>query len=302
MPTTSSTQNATIFYGGYAAMFGALDAHNLAVYSYCKGAQGVESGKGRIAIKAVFKGREEYKINNQLVTLNAGEYIVLNEGQHCTFDYMGKENAEGFCLRIDSSVIHGVFSLQQNVVASLPVLHQEKRLIEQEPLGRYLQNFYLKKEYRQHLSFDKSLHFFHGVALALLQTKDAGMNGVQSIAGKKCSTRENIFERLVTAKAMMHDQVGSILNIGELAQKVCLSEYHFIRCFKQAFGTTPYHYHLSLRVAKAAELIQSSHGTLSEVAHVTGFCDVAALNKAFKAVYGSSPTSFRKLKHIYPIS
>jgi AraC family transcriptional regulator len=71
------------------------------------------------------------------------------------------------------------------------------------------------------------------------------------------------------------------MSIGSLAKECSLSEFHFLRSFSRIHGITPYQFILSKELAKEGELLNSNR-SVSDVAAISGFADVAAFSKAFK--------------------
>lgn len=92
------------------------------------------------------------------------------------------------------------------------------------------------------------------------------------------------------------------LSLKELANLACLSEFHFSRRFKDAFGVTPYQFVLQCRLKAAAEeLIQSSE-PIQVIAEKVGFSNSTSFSTSFKEWSGKSPRDYRqtfKMKSYY---
>jgi AraC family transcriptional regulator len=80
----------------------------------------------------------------------------------------------------------------------------------------------------------------------------------------------------------------------ELADLVDLSETHFGRCFKNAFGDSPHQFVLKRRVQLAIEKICHTKSTFAEIAYATGFADQAHLTHAVKKIAGKTPRELRR--------
>jgi len=78
-----------------------------------------------------------------------------------------------------------------------------------------------------------------------------------------------------------------------LAALAGLSERHFRRRFLETHGKTPRRYLTETRLARAAELLESTSLGVEQIAQAAGFPTLAALDKLFKRVYHLSPTAFR---------
>lgn len=82
-------------------------------------------------------------------------------------------------------------------------------------------------------------------------------------------------------------------SVSQLASLVNLSEKRFISNFKNTVGLSPGQYINQLRMRKAAELIRNTDKKVSEIAGILGYADQYTFSKAFKRVFGESPTYFR---------
>lgn len=82
--------------------------------------------------------------------------------------------------------------------------------------------------------------------------------------------------------------------LAELAKVSGLSEFQFLRCFKNSFGESPHHYVLEHRVRLAVEQICGTDLTLAEIAFATGFSDQAHMTRAVRKATGLTPGALRK--------
>ena len=73
------------------------------------------------------------------------------------------------------------------------------------------------------------------------------------------------------------------------------SKYYFSRIFKEHYQMSFPEYIASLRVAKAAELLENSSLSILEIAMRSGFSNLSSFNRAFKEVNYCTPSQFRKM-------
>jgi AraC-like DNA-binding protein len=66
---------------------------------------------------------------------------------------------------------------------------------------------------------------------------------------------DDLYRRLSRARELMDDCYNDALDIKLISQTACISPYHFIRLFKNAFRTTPHQYLKRRRIDKAKELL-----------------------------------------------
>jgi AraC-like DNA-binding protein len=82
--------------------------------------------------------------------------------------------------------------------------------------------------------------------------------------------------------------------LGVLAREARLSQFHFLRIFRQITGLTPHQYVRRTRLRRAATRLALEPAQVLDIALDSGFGDVSNFNHAFHAEFGVSPTSFRK--------
>jgi AraC family transcriptional regulator len=89
-------------------------------------------------------------------------------------------------------------------------------------------------------------------------------------------------------------QLDQRISIGEMAELVHLSPYHFSRAFKQSFGMPPHRYHMSRRVEAARNLLASTTTPMTEIALQLGFSEASSLSAGFRRMTGMSPSAYRR--------
>ena len=77
-----------------------------------------------------------------------------------------------------------------------------------------------------------------------------------------------------------------------------ITETHFRRLFKKAYGTSPVKYVNKMRIERAQGLILNSNLSMSEIAGIVGFGDVYYFGRIFKKTTGVSPTEYRRVHEI----
>src|SRR3954468_3716969 len=116
---------------------------------------------------------------------------------------------------------------------------------------------------------------------------------LKNITSVKWSTRKELLKRLQLAKQYINDDFLQIEEIAQVATACNLSEFHFYRSFKEAFGITPYQYLLNCRLNFAKQLMRKKSESLSSIALTCNFPDLFTFSKAFKRQFGLSPSAFQ---------
>lgn len=85
------------------------------------------------------------------------------------------------------------------------------------------------------------------------------------------------------------------LSLDELANTFGLSKYYFIRLFKQHSGYTPMEYFQRVKLKKSCTLLTDPSLSIGEISESLGYSNQYYFSKAFKSLFGLSPSDFRKL-------
>jgi len=100
--------------------------------------------------------------------------------------------------------------------------------------------------------------------------------------------------QLRRVKDFIDAQISNEITISDLAAMAGLSQYHFIRAFKDSVGLPPYQYVLSERTHRARGLLSKPDLSLGDVALAVGFSDASQLNRVFRKFVGVTPTAYRR--------
>ena len=114
------------------------------------------------------------------------------------------------------------------------------------------------------------------------------------VEGRKAgSDIQNEIER---ATHYFNENYNKPLNIDEYAESRHMSTCWFIRSFKQILKVTPMQYILSLRMANAQSLLETSEYNISEIAEAVGYDNPLYFSRFFHKHIGVSPTEYRKMR------
>ena len=94
----------------------------------------------------------------------------------------------------------------------------------------------------------------------------------------------------------IEDHLEQQILVANLSGLIHLSEAHFSRAFRLAYGEPPHAYIVRRRVELAAQLMLAGRQPLSEIALRCGFHDQAHLSKQFRQLTGETPAAWRRLR------
>jgi AraC-like DNA-binding protein len=83
------------------------------------------------------------------------------------------------------------------------------------------------------------------------------------------------------------------LEVRDMARAAGLSQAHFSREFRRAFGEPPHAYLLTRRLERAAALLRRTDHSVAEICVSVGLRSVGSFTTSFTRTYGVSPTAYR---------
>lgn len=98
--------------------------------------------------------------------------------------------------------------------------------------------------------------------------------------------------RLVLAH--IHNNLGSMLSLVDLAKLVHISPQHFANLFRQSTGLAPHQYVLRERVEKAKSLLAETSLPIVDVSLAVGFANQSHFTEVFHRLVGMTPRRYRQ--------
>jgi transcriptional regulator GlxA family with amidase domain len=103
-----------------------------------------------------------------------------------------------------------------------------------------------------------------------------------------------LLRRLLRAKDRMDAASHEDWPVERLASLSGVSEAHFSRSFKQAFGMPPHRYLLTRRIERATALLRDTGLAITDIAFQTGWSSLGTFGRIFRDITGESPGAMRK--------
>ena len=88
--------------------------------------------------------------------------------------------------------------------------------------------------------------------------------------------------------------------VKRLARVSGVSQAHFARCFKDAFGVPPHRYLLTRRIEKATTLLRETDRSITDIAFDTGWKSLGTFGRIFRDITGESPGELRTRERAAP--
>jgi transcriptional regulator GlxA family with amidase domain len=99
--------------------------------------------------------------------------------------------------------------------------------------------------------------------------------------------------RLRQARDRIDRDFAEALDIPSLARGALMSEGHFQRSFRQAFGETPHAYLMTRRIERAATLLRTTDLTVTDVCMAVGSTSLGSFSARFSELMGVTPSAYR---------
>ena len=281
---------------------------NKIVHSKLNHLERTETDSG-LSLKMVLKGKEHYTIEGHQYQLQAGKYLLVNRHQifESHINCEQEEVVEGVCIYLDEAMV-------RDTLRTLTASHQELleypfdtettqfQFVEQtysmdDPdLGACLKEV-AAMVHRDPEELPLTGDFiFRQIAEKLVISQSRVRKQIAQIKTEKASTRWELYRRLSLARQYLDEHLAEKVELKDVCRHAALSESHFLRTFRQAFGISPYKYLIRKRLEVAARMLETGNLTVSEVATRSGFSDIFSFSKAFKKAYAVSPSKWALFK------
>ena len=103
-----------------------------------------------------------------------------------------------------------------------------------------------------------------------------------------------LLRRLLRVKDGMDAASHEEWPVRRMARVGGVSEAHFARSFREAFGVPPHRYLLTRRLERATALLRDTDLPVTEVAFQAGWKSLGTFGRTFRDVLGESPSELRE--------
>lgn len=236
------------------------------------------------AVKMVLEGEEIHEIDGRSYALRPGRMLLVDRGQPYRVVVRRSASAAGLCIYLPDA-------RAMPPAGELPFLGRAMiQAADTNHLGQYLNQSARLVHRQQHSDFDIEglmSNVRSALPLILTQTADA----MERLGAVKASTRRELFNRLESARAYLHDHKDRAVPLSELASVAAMSSFQLTRYFSLAFGDPPSRYHRRLRLHDAAERLRRRDASITEIAFAAGYGELSAFTHAFSREFGCPPSA-----------
>ena len=105
---------------------------------------------------------------------------------------------------------------------------------------------------------------------------------------------EDLNRRLLRARDAMDRAYAEPLDVRAVAAVAHVSEAHFSRSFRAAFGETPHRYLQRRRVERSMFLLRETDRSITDVCFDVGFMSLGTFSRTFREIIGETPSRDRE--------
>ena len=233
-----------------------------------------EEQHASFTIAAVIEGSFRYRAGRDSEVMSPGALLLGNCGRYfeCGHEHGTGDRCISFHYTpefFDRCGVRGPFPVHRvPPLATLTPWLVEARLAVQAP---------------ERVAIEELAHGLVGAVLGVL-----GKNGEVSRAATAADER-----RISATLRFIEANLAEQLPLAQLASAARMSEFHFLRIFKQVTRVTPHQYILRARLREAALRLKANADDVLEIALAAGFLDLSNFNHAFRTEFGVSPRIYR---------
>jgi AraC family transcriptional regulator len=226
-------------------------------------------------IAAVVEGTFRYRAGRDSEVMSPGALMLGNFGRYfeCGHDHGTGDRCVSFHYTpefFERSGTRGAFPVHRvPPLAALTPLLVEARLAVQAP---------------EKVAFEELAYGMVGAVLRVLGASRE-VNRAATAADER---------RISAALRFIEANLAEPLSLVQLAATAKMSEFHFLRVFKQVTYVTPHQYILRARLREAALRLKVREENVLDISLAAGFQDLSNFNHAFRAEFGVSPRNYRR--------
>ncbi|MBQ8639041.1 MAG: helix-turn-helix transcriptional regulator [Lachnospiraceae bacterium] len=242
-----------------------------------------------IELILILTGKMLYNVNGTLITLNAGEGILVNTRQlHYGFSDDQTE-CDFLCILFHPMLLCTAQSFADKFVKPVlshgaPFIHLSPAVEWQNRILKYIREIYNCKD-----AYEAPL-FSQGAICSL-------WGHLTAHTDRKSRPEERADARLSTLKTMIdfiHQNYSEKITLNDVAGAGNVSKRTCGNIFMHYLNRTPVEFLIDYRLRKAVELLKNTDTTMLEISLAVGFSGSSYFAETFRKSFGISPTEYRK--------
>lgn len=238
---------------------------------------------GRVDYQLIYiiKGKGTFLINNKVVDIEEGNFLIYKPNDIQNYKYYLKDNAAVYWIHFTGKCCEEILTkLYLNDDKKHYFIGVDSKSIE------ILDKIIYELQVKEDLYIDICNACLMELLCNLGRLKASFQEGKQN-------NRNLVLQNIIR---VMHREYNKNHDLEYFASLCNLSKYRFIHSFKEYSGMSPINYIIKIRMEKAKELLLSSSLNISEISSIVGYENSLYFSRLFKKSNGISPTEYRKKK------
>ncbi|PLS25354.1 helix-turn-helix transcriptional regulator [Bifidobacterium imperatoris] len=249
----------------------------IGLYRYLKGYWLNRSSFGSFILMAVYSGTFVFTVNGKRSIARTGDLVLLDCHDPNVYQAQAETDSTLLWMHFDGRLAHDYFEAIHAELGNVITLKRATYAI-----SRFRMIYDTFAEERKMSEARMNLAITEILTECLTAGEDAERSGTPY-------NQHAIEETL----SYITTHLNEPLPLRQLADMALMSEYYYIRVFKQVTGYTPHTYIINARMHAAKYLLLTGEATLKEICAECGFASTSAFCAAFKKNFGVTPLEFR---------
>jgi AraC family transcriptional regulator len=253
-----------------------------------------------ISIKTSLAGLIAWETPERRFEVHENTYVVLNDGQHYTMAMDSARPSTTFCVFFERGFaedVHRAMTKRRRALLDEPAAAMPLRLRFAEQL-QPSPSHVLRATRALHAAIGSGMSSQTAAEEAFLRVAEAlvldhfeteARRAESEISACGAATREELYRRVLRGREFLIASLGEPVSLALAAREACLSRYHFLRTFRDAFGETPHQFLTRQRLERARVLLARGDASVTEVCVASGFSSLGSFSSLFRRHFGVSP-------------
>lgn len=236
--------------------------------------------RGRIDYQILYiaEGKGHFFLNGKDMVVPAGHMVLYQPKEMQKYVYYGADRTEVFWVHFTGSDVKRILK-EYHIPLSEHVFYTGKSPEYPKVFRRMIQELQLRRPHYEEL-LTMLLH-------QLFIIMDRHLSSTRQISGR-------VQNELDEAIRYFTEHYQESISVDQYAASLHKSTGWFIRSFRMYTGVTPMQYIISVRIANAQSLMQSSEYNITEIAAMVGYENPLYFSRLFKRQTGIAPSEYKK--------